>query len=213
MNLQMSKLQGFKASSILKVGIFLLVFLVGFSFNADAQKKKPRPKKEKVEDYFDEEGFGAHKLWYGAGAGLNFGGGGNSSQFSVSISPMVGYKVTEEFSIGPRAEVDYVHARFATSNTSSDKYNILNYAIGAFARYKVFNPIFLHAEYQLESRADPIGGGETRRGSRTNFFVGGGYGSSGGSAIGYEISILWNVLEDGTVDLPLDYRIAFTYNF
>ncbi len=212
MNLQLSKLQGFKASNILKVSTFLLVFLIGFSFNADAQKKKPRSSKDKVEDYFDEGGFGSHRLWYGGGVGLNFGGGGNSSQFNFSISPMVGYKLTDKFSVGPRAELDYVHARFATSNTTSDKYNIFNYAIGGFARYKVFNPFFIHAEYQIESRADPIGNGETRRGSRDNFFVGGGYGSSGG-LIGYEISILWNVLEDGSVNIPLDYRIAFTYNF
>ncbi len=211
MNLQLSELQGVKTSNIIKIATFLLVFLVGFSFNADAQRKKPRSN-DKVEDYFDEEGFGSHKLWYGGGIGLNFGGGTNSSQFNFSISPMFGYKITEEFSIGPRAELDYVHARFATGNNTSDKYNIFNYAIGGFARYKVFNPFFAHVEYQLESRADPIGNGETRRGSRDNFFVGGGYGSSGG-LIGYEISILWNVLEDGSVDIPLDYRIAFTYNF
>ena len=211
MNLQLSEKQDFKFNYLLKIGTFLLVFLIGFSFTADAQRSKTN-KKEDVEDYFDEGGFGPHRLWYGGGVGLNFGGGGNSSQFNFSISPMVGYKVTPEFSVGPRAELDYVHIRFATSNTTSDKYNILNYAIGGFARYKVFNAIFLHTEYQIESRASPIGNGETVRGSRDNFFVGGGYGSGGG-LIGYEISILYNVLEDGTVDIPLDYRIAFTYNF
>ncbi len=210
MNLQLSKLQGFKASNILKVSTFLLVFLIGFSFNADAQRQT-RTSKDKVEDYFDEGGFGPHRLWYGGGIGLNFGGGGNSSQFNFSLSPMVGYKLTEKFSVGPRAELDYAHIRVG-SGASREKYNLLNYAIGGFARYKVINPFFAHVEYQIESRAGVDSIGETFRGSRDNFFVGGGYGSSGG-LIGYEISILWNVIDDGSSDIPLDYRIAFTYNF
>ena len=175
----------------------------------DAQNRTNR---NKTDDYFDEGGFGPHRFWFGGGIGLGFNGGNNTSQFQFALSPMVGYKLSPKFSVGPRVELEYSHIRFATGPSSSDKFNLFNYGVGAFARYKIFNPFFIHAEYQLESRSNPVGGGETVRRSRDNFFVGAGY-SSGGGLIGYEISILWNLLEDGSVDLPLDYRIAFTYNF
>ena len=199
-------------SKIMKISTFLLVFLIGWSYTADAQFRTNRTKKTNTDEYFDEGGFGPHRFWFGGGVGLGFNGGNNTSQFQFSLSPMVGYKLTPEFSIGPRAELEYAHIRLATGASSSDKFNIFNYGIGAFARYKVFNPFFIHAEYQVESRADAIECGETVRRSRDNFFVGAGYRSRGG-LIGYEISILWNLLEDGSVDLPLDYRVAFTYNF
>ena len=196
-------------SKIMKISTFFMIFLIGFSYSMDAQNRTNR---NKTDDYFDEGGFGPHRFWFGGGIGLGFNGGGNSSQFQFALSPMVGYKLTPNFSVGPRVELEYSHVRFATGPSTSDKFNLFNYGVGAFARYKIFNPFFIHAEYQLESRSNPVGGGETIRRSRDNFFVGAGY-SSGGGLIGYEISILWNLLEDGSVDLPLDYRIAFTYNF
>ena len=192
----------FKTSNFLKIATFLLVFLVGYSFNAEAQNNRSRSSKNKVDDFFDEGGFGSHKLWYGGGVGLNFGGSNGSNQFNFSISPMVGYKITEQFSVGPRAELDYVHIRFATGNNSSERFNLFNYAIGGFARYKIFNPFFIHAEYQIESQANVIGG-ETVRGSVNNFFIGGGY-SSGAGPIGYEISILYNACLLYTSPSPRD---------
>ena len=202
------KAQGFSVSNnLLKISTFLLIFLLGWSYTADAQKRTK--KKSDVDEYFDEGGFGSHRFWYGGGVGLGFSGGNVQSQFNFSVSPMVGYKITPELSIGPRLELDYAHVRVSTGQSSSDKFNIFNYGIGGFARYKIFQQFFIHGEYQIESRGNPISG---TRGSRDNFYVGAGY-SSGGSLIGYEISLLWNLLEEGTVDLPLDYRVAFTYNF
>ena len=198
------KAQGFSVSNnILKISTFLLIFLLGWSYTADAQKRTK--KKSVVDEYFDEGGFGAHRFWYGGGVGLGFSGGNVQSQFNFSVSPMVGYKVTPEFSIGPRVELTYSHIRVGSGN-NVDKFNFFDYGIGAFSRYKLFTQFFAHAEYQIESRKFTDG----TRDSRNNFFLGGGY-TSGGQ-IGYEVSILWNFLED-TADLPLDYRIAFTYNF
>lgn len=191
---------------ITRIIVLSLVCLIGFSYSMDAQKRN------KTDDYFDEGGFGAHRFWYGGGIGLGFSGGNVQSQFQFALSPMVGYKLTPEFSIGPRVSLEYNHIRVATGANTSEKFNLWDFGVGVFARYKIFNPFFLHAEYQLESRANPVLNGDNVRVSRDNFFVGGGYSSSGG-LIGYEISILWNLMEDGSVDLPLDYRIAFTYNF
>jgi len=208
----MQSQMAFSVSRILKLGTFLLIFLVGFSYTADAQKRSK--KKSDVDEYFDEDGFGPHRLWYGGGVGLGFNGGAGQSQFQFSISPMVGYKITPNFSIGPRAELEYAQLRRQVGGqTTADKFNFWNFGIGGFARHKILQQFFVHAEYQIESRTVAFeANGDPIRGGRDNFYIGGGY-SSGAGLFGYEISILWNIFDDGTVDLPIDYRVAFTYNF
>jgi len=192
-------------SKLTKLLTLVFILLVSFNVEADAQRDRDKKRGNNTEDYFDESGVGSFRFWYGGGVGLNFGSSFNTSQFNFSLSPMVGYKVTPEFSIGPRVELSYSHIRVGSGN-NVDKFNFFDYGIGAFSRYKLFTQFFAHAEYQIESRKFTDG----TRDSRNNFFLGGGY-TSGGQ-IGYEISILWNFLED-TADLPIDYRIAFTYNF
>ena len=188
-----------------KLFTLVIIVLVSFNFDAEAQRDRNKNNRNNTEDYFDESGVGSFRFWYGGGIGLNFGSGLNSSQFNFSISPIVGYKVTPEFSIGPRVELSYSHIRVGAGN-NVERFNFLDYGVGAFSRYKLFPQFFAHAEYQIESRRFTDG----TRDSRNNFFLGGGY-TSGGQ-IGYEVSILWNFLEE-TADLPLDYRITFTYNF
>ena len=184
----------------------LIIFMIGLSFNVEAQ----RDGREDVDDYFDESGVGGFRFWYGGGLGLGFSGGTFSNQFNLSVSPMVGYKITPEFSVGPRGELSYTHFRTNDGRGGVEKYNFFNYGIGAFSRYKLFQQFFIHAEYQIESRQLLQGVNKIRR-SRNNFYVGAGYTSGG--LVGYEISLLWNLLEEDTIDLPIDYRIAFTYNF
>ena len=196
-------------TKLMKLFTLVAILLVSFNFEASAQRDRDKNNRNDTEDYFDESGVGGFRFWYGGGVGLNFGSSFNTSQFNFSISPMVGYKITPEFSIGPRVELSYSHIRQGQGN-NVDKYNFLDYGVGAFTRYKLFQQFFAHAEYQIESRKFVDNLGQSSRRSENNFFLGGGY-SSGGQ-VGYEISILWNFLED-TADLPLEYRIAFTYNF
>lgn len=199
-----------KLQKFLQLFTMIFIFLVSFTLDAEAQRKKnDRKKDNKTEDYFDESGVGSFRFWYGAGGGLNFGSFNGSNLFIVSLSPMVGYKLTPEFSIGPRAELSYIHSR-ANNRGAVTKENYFDYGIGVFTRYKVFKQFFAHAEYQIENARSRTIGVDDRE-TRNNFFFGGGY-SSGGQ-VGYEISILWNFLDDDTIDIPIDYRIAFTYNF
>ena len=201
MKLQFAQIKSLK--KVIAIGSLILFFVIGMYSDAAAQRDRGR---DRTEDYFDESGVGSFRFWYGGGIGLNFSSGVGSSQFSFSLSPMVGYKITPEFSIGPRAEIAYSHFRF-NNGFNVEKRNFIDYGIGVFARYKLFPQFFLHTEYQVESEVTTLDGD---RRSDTNFFLGGGY-TSGGQ-VGYEIAILWNLLEDSS-DLPLDYRIAFTYNF
>lgn len=208
MQIQTNKVAKFH--KLLQLSTMIFILFLSFTVDAEAQRRSnDRNKNNKTEDFFDESGVGSFRFWYGAGGGLNFGSSNGANLFTVSLSPMVGYKITPEFSIGPRAELSYIHARF-NNGAGVTKENYLDYGIGAFARHKVFRQFFAHAEYQIENARSRVFG-ENDRVTNNNFFFGGGY-SSGGQ-IGYEISLLWNFLDDDTINIPIDYRIAFTYNF
>ena len=101
---------------ILQLSFMIVTLLLCFNVDSYAQygygkKKKKKKKVEKNDEYFDESGGLGHKLWYGGGFNLGFSGNSFQSLFQIGISPMVGYKITEEFSVGPRASVQYNYFR------------------------------------------------------------------------------------------------------
>ena len=83
--------------------LLLFTFVIGVS-TAEAQRSKK--KRNSTEEYFDESGGFAHRLWYGGGFNLNFGGNGGSNQLLIGVSPMVGFKINDIFSLGPRVSFD-----------------------------------------------------------------------------------------------------------
>lgn len=158
------------------------------------------------------------QLWFGGSFVLGFSGGNNSSFFQLGVSPMVGYKVFEQFSIGPRAALTYNHFRARVGNGSTDSANPFSYAIGAFARYKIIPSIFGHVEYELANEAlvqrgfDEL---EVVRRQRNNVYIGGGYTSSqGAGTTGFEMLLLYNVNQpENLVEQPFVIRVGFTYGF
>ena len=200
------------------IQLSLLLFALLFIFQADAYGQRGGKKKSEVDKYFDESGGFAHRLWYGGGFNLGFSGNNIESIFQVGISPMVGYKITEEFSVGPRANISYLLYKGETFTPDGvQTANLFDYGLGVFARYKVIRAIFIHLEYGFdnEARISGYNGGDwvTDRRIRNNAYVGAGY-SDGNGVWGYEISLLYNVLQDeNTLSLPLDFRFGITYNF
>jgi len=189
--------------------VLACLFFVGLN-NADAQRRgegRSETKKEKDDDtdYFDESGGFAHRLWYGGMLNLNL----QNNLLVMGVSPMVGFKLNDIFSIGPRAQLNYIVVYQPGPN---DKY--LEWGVGAFGRAKVYNSIFVHTEYSFEAFTYLSGEEDLRLDDGTNFYLGGGYNSSvGAGGFGYEILILWNFLEDDNFNIPIDYRVGFTYNF
>lgn len=215
---------------ILKITMLLLacLMIVGVT-DVEAQygkKKKKKKTKEKVEmsededdgDYFDESGGKfTDKLWYGGGFTLGFAGDNNTSVFGLGISPMVGYKITEKLSIGPRVVVDYTMYKTRLGG-EVQRVDLVTYGGGVFGRFKAFRSIFAHVEYAVLNQAFPASNSfndlVTFREVTNNFYIGAGYNSSVGGGLGYEILLLYNTLEpDDSIDLPIDFRIGFTWNF
>ena len=205
---------------------FLTVFLsLTFVNDAEAQRKK---KSSKNDQYFDESGNFASKLWYGAGFVLNFGtdfigtnaGTFRGNTFLFGLSPMVGYEFDfiEGLSAGPRLELLFRNSKYNIGGGEDLSFNSFDYGVGAFARYKFPGAIFIHTEYQRLSEEVGVGIDfnrneiTTTRAGVDNFFIGGGY--SQGDIVGFEISILWNLAEDFTSDnIPIYYRFGINYKF
>jgi hypothetical protein len=202
---------------ILQLGV--LVFALLFAFHIDAQAQS-RKKSSSTDKYFDESGNFTSQLWYGAGfvfpsfgSGTNVFTGARYSFFNFGISPMVGYKVTPELSAGLRLSLFYSFYNLEGLPAA----NALDYGAGAFARYKIFNAIFVHGEfgfdnevfdYRLENN-DLV----PERVLRQNGFLGLGY-NDGNGVWGYEILLLYNLLyDDSDFNTPFDLRFGFTYNF
>ena len=132
---------------------------------------------------------------------------------------MVGYKITDALSFGPRVEILYRGERYDIGTGSDLKFNSTNYGVGLFSRLKIFNQYFIHTEFQTLSNEigydiDYVNNEVlTARSWDDHFYIGGGYGASGGG-IGFQVSILWDVLQEFTSsNLPIQYRMGINYKF
>ncbi len=154
-------------------------------------------------------------LWYGGSIGLGFQSFASQSTFLFALFPMLGYKINETFSFGPRVGASYRHIRTRGFNGSIEKFNPVEFSGALFGRAKVLRQFFGHVEYELANEKNPINrNGTTVINARTdtNFYLGAGY-TSGGK-VASEIYILYNFLEDDNIlDVPFVIRGGITVNF
>lgn len=201
--------------------ICLLTLLFAFVVSIptmDAQRKRKRKKradKDKVEIPFKD------RLWYGGGFVLGFASSQDQSQFTIGVSPMAGYKVTENFSFGPRIELQYSTWRIQSLDEVF-KYHGFNYGVGAFTRYKFFQTFFVHGELGYLNFSQPdfsnVRNGDDKipasREGETQALIGLGYNSSAGSLWGTELSLMYDFLApEDSAQLPLVLRFGMTYAF
>jgi hypothetical protein len=204
---------------ILQLSTLILVLSLAFLTDSYTQRM-PSGRTTDADRYFDERGNFASRLWYGGGFTLGFSGNNLESIFQLGISPMVGYKITDDLSIGPRASLMYIMYRAETFTIDGfQTANLFNYGLGAFARFKFARVIFAHAEYGFDNQISGLAYNPNTRNwdsSRrlvNNAFLGLGY-NSGTGMLGYEIYLLYNLLqEENTINLPFDIRFGITYNF
>jgi len=225
--------------NVLRISVLVLIALFMLPGDADAQRygKKKKKKKKKKTEQKSESSFNLQdRLWYGASGTLRFGGTNSQNEFSIGISPMVGYKFNNWLSAGPRAELSYTSGRVDFGFSNIITYNQFDYGGGLFARAKSPFGIYFHTEYIVlgdECLTDQNGicaienpsrfGGvqitlddtlETKRLTRDSYLIGLGYNSAGFSKFGYEIQLNYDLLApDDVVSLPIDLRVGLTYNF
>ncbi len=187
-----------------------LLFLFLFSSlllvsNNELQAQRERPEPPKFSD----------NLWYGGGIILGFQLGTFENVFNFGLSPMIGYRLFDEFSLGLRTSVLYT---IYTIKFQGDNETIrpLSWEVGVFARYRFpRSPIFAHAELGVENQAFPIFVNNELIATRVevgNTYLGAGYTS--GDRVKYEILALYNLNQNQPFNQnPIEFRFGFTVGF
>ncbi|MBP6828601.1 MAG: hypothetical protein KA165_18690, partial [Saprospiraceae bacterium] len=80
--------------SIQKI-VYTLTFAFGFLF---LQTASAQSESDNSSDF-------KSRLWYGGNIGLNFYGYNGGNVFQIGVAPMVGYKIVEPLSVGPRVSI------------------------------------------------------------------------------------------------------------
>lgn len=167
--------------------ILILLFSFSFLFDAQAQYREPSS---------GGGGFGK-KIYFGGGGGFSAG----SNYLNLSVSPLVGYKVTDRFSAGIQAT--YQFAKFFEARAN-------NYGGGPFLRFNITQKFFTYTQYEYMNYgllAIPPDTGE--RFDFRSFFVGLGYTEPIGKHLAFNVTALYNLLyKDGTQS---PYRSPFVF--
>ena len=121
---------------------------------------------------------------------IYFGGGGGFSAgqdyLSFTLTPIVGYKITDEFSAG--LQITYQYIKIFETNFS-------NYGGGPFLRYNITEKFFGYTEYEYLS----YGLNSTNRLDFFSWFLGIGYSEPISDKVAFNIMALYNVLHgDGS---------------
>ena len=170
-----------------------LVLFLSFSLFLSAQAQYRAPSK-------GGGGSFTERIYFGGGGGFS----GGSNYINVSVSPLVGYKITERFSTGLQASYQYVRFNSFRAN---------NYGGGPFLRFNFTQKFFTYAQYEYMNYGLLTLPPDT--GPRFDFnslFVGLGYSEPIGRNLAFNITALYNLLyKDGTqspYDSPLVFRVG-----
>jgi len=139
------------------------------------------------------------RLYAGGGVGFGF----SNDVLTYNVSPLVGYKFTDQLSAGLRFA--YQHSR---NNQTDDRFNALGF--GPFARFKFPGPLFLHAEYEYLrfKLTNPTTDFESEPLNFSSVFLGGGLSQPISRNAAFDILILYNVLYDDQ-EFPRPYNSPF----
>jgi hypothetical protein len=88
------------------------------------------------------------KLFVYSGIGLGYSSYYGFSNFNFSISPALGYRVSDRFSIGPG--ISYAYNYYGQDSRNGGSISVSTSSVGAkvFAQFMVIDNFFVHAEYE-----------------------------------------------------------------
>jgi hypothetical protein len=190
--------------------VFLFLFYLGcFSVDLLAQSNRQgmeaaKPFENKAESNFTL----AHKLYVGGNVGFQAGSAGAS----FNVAPMVGYNLTEDFSIGLGSSYLFLKQKIVSP---THVYDFSTHVFGGsvFARYFILDQIFAHGEYEILN-LKTYDSFDSRRNVGA-FLIGAGYQQVLGEHFLTNISILYAISESAYSPYanPLVIRPGFFYRF
>jgi len=152
----------------------LVVLISSLSLSVNAQwGKEQMAEKPSIKD----------RMFFGGGLGLSF----SSSYDFFSISPIIGYKLSQRVATGLSLIYRHTTYKYVTPSISTN-----DYGVSPFIRYQFYGPLFLHAEYEYLNNEYVSYSGEPIRKSFTSFMAGGGFFQPVGRHAGFFASALYN---------------------
>ena len=141
------------------------------------------------------------RIYAGGGFGASFG----STVGYFSLSPNVGYKLTERASVGVG-----IFYQFTNYKTFSPEIKTNDWGFNFFGRYRVYDPFFFHTEYEFINYEIPTTSTDSQRDSFNSFLLGGGMAQPIGSHASFLIMALYNVSYSDNSRSPWDspWRIS-----
>jgi len=128
------------------------------------------------------------KLFFGGGVGAGFG-----NYTYISVSPIIGYRLTPRLSTGVRLMYQYTTFKYYDYIDQKDEtYNGNDFGIGGFATFSLFGPVFLQAEYEHLSYDGLYYDGTQDRTSFDSFMAGGGISQPVGRKSSFFLAVLYN---------------------
>lgn len=149
-----------------------------------------------------------NRVFFGGNFGLQFG-----TITNIEVSPLVGYRVTRDFSIG--TGITYIYLKQQFDNFPDFETNIYGYRF--FARHNIQQQFFAQLEYENLSLEffNPIDG-QSRREWVPGMLIGGGFFQPIGRNAGFVISAFYNLAHDdlrSPYNSPLILRVGITGGF
>lgn len=171
----------------------LVILFVLFHFAGVAQYdiedvKNDSTKKERNTSLFDLR----KKIYVGADLSLRFG-----TQTYLYLGPIIGYDFTKTFSGGISTMYQLYRLKYSNGTIVSDH----AYGFGTFLRYKPFEFLAVHAEFDLFNSTDYT----VALGGRVNvpaFLLGAGYCGSLGDRAYYSAMLYYDFIGDVNMPLP-----------
>jgi len=137
----------------------------------------------------------ADRWWGGGGIAVTLGG----DVGFVSVEPVIGYWVTEQFTVGAR-----VILRYRTDDRFAESVNTTDYGAGLFARYLVTKKFFVQGEYEYLSYELLSFSGSDERDEFGSWLAGGGYSQPLGRNASFFVTGLYNFSYDEDELSPYD---------
>lgn len=157
----------------------------------------------------------SQKLFLYSGFGLGFSSSNNVSQFSFSISPSLGYRITDRLAAGPGISYSYNNYGLPAGYPGGDiKTNSVG--VKAFAQFVVYQEFFIHGEYEVtraqQLAIDPYGILTTSTKTVSSPLAGIGYRNQFSDRAAGDILVLYNFNETVFSIYP-NPVIRFTFLF
>jgi hypothetical protein len=137
------------------------------------------------------------KIYVGGYFGMSFG----SSYTNIDISPIVGYRITDDFSMGLGVIYTYYSYEVPNFNFGTQKYSFSNWGARVNANYVLFKFIALGAEYQyittdIFDGYDVSNSATFRKEGINILFVGGGISQRVGGNASVYVMAYYDLLQD-----------------